>query len=28
LWRKVIQKGMPGENIFESFHRYFIVFLF
>jgi hypothetical protein len=23
LRRKVIPKRMPGENIFESFHRYF-----
>jgi hypothetical protein len=28
LRRKVIPKRMPGENIFESFHRYFTVFFF
>ena len=28
LRRKVNPKRMPGENIFENFHRYFTVFLF
>ena len=28
LRRKVIPKRMPDENIFESFHRYFTIFLF
>jgi hypothetical protein len=28
LWRKLIPKRMPGENIFESFHDYFRIFVF